>query len=78
LAALTYNLKKYLTLISKKAVTKAIAMPTKSENALYSYFPQILPLYRLFLSDLSLRFGITEIYVQKRLPVKRAVLKSKF
>jgi hypothetical protein len=65
MAALTYNLKKYMKFISKKAIAKAIALPEKEKNAFSSYFYDFLMLYRLFFADLCSRFWLSEIYVQK-------------
>jgi hypothetical protein len=48
MAALTYNLKKYMKFISKKAIAKAIALPVKAENAFADCFDAILPVLHRF------------------------------
>ena len=56
MAALTYNLKKYIKFISRKAVAKAIAMPAKAETALSACISHFGLLYPLFSANLTLRF----------------------
>ena len=65
MAALTYNLKKYLKFISKKAIAKAVAMPVKAERAFFTRFSHISMPVHLILAVLNLRFGISKISVQK-------------
>ncbi|MDR2971800.1 MAG: hypothetical protein LBU83_07740, partial [Bacteroidales bacterium] len=52
MAALTYNLKKYLKFVTKKAVSKAMAINTELHSvfsgyfsALWLYFPKYKPLF---------------------------------
>ena len=65
MAALTYNLKKYLKFISRKAVAKAIAMPAKVKSAFYTCFSHIATLVHPILAALNLRFWKTKFYEAK-------------
>ena len=47
MAALTYNLKKYMKFINKKAVTMAIAMKVEVETALYDCFSVFCAIFLL-------------------------------
>ena len=57
MAALTYNPKKYMKFITKKAVSKAIALllPNNVQNAFFALFYDCLRLCRLIFAVLSLR-----------------------
>jgi transposase len=48
MAALTYNLKKYLKFINKKAVSKAIAMQLEVETVISAYFSVLLLIFGRF------------------------------
>ena len=57
MAALTYNLKKYLKFISKRAVSKAIAMQADIKSGFLAYFAVFRIIFRpfkpIFLSNKS-------------------------
>jgi len=65
MAALTYNLKKYLKFIPKKVITNVIAMPANVGGAFALYFADFGLFFRLFSGDLRPRFCVTKIPERK-------------
>jgi hypothetical protein len=48
MAALTYNLKKYLKFISKKAISKAAAVQVEAETAFSTCFSALQAVFRQY------------------------------
>jgi len=57
MAALTYNLKKYLKFVNKKAISKVISIKIEVKHVYYNFFY----VFVLFLTQLMPIFGLIKI-----------------
>ena len=69
MAALTYNLKKYLKFISRKTVSQAMALKTQFFPVFLNFFPLFVPLFRPFqpiFSDMESHRSKTKLPLKSR------------